>query len=153
MGLARTLQRGSSRKWGDFQREVVRKWGQSYGLLQNYLCPCQDLTLKTQLEAVNGKKMPALEVFAHALRFFKEHALQVCCGPIPAHWAGTPPRAIVSSQPVRQGSEITLLQPLPSHLREPAWDIQVLGREVFGILPTQLGSPSRGLISSSSSHT
>ncbi|KAK1337304.1 hypothetical protein QTO34_001930 [Cnephaeus nilssonii] len=35
-----------------------------------------DLTLKTQLEAVNGKKMPALEVFAHALRFFKEHALQ-----------------------------------------------------------------------------
>jgi hypothetical protein len=45
------------------------------------LCPCQDLTLKTQLEAVNGKKMPALEVFAHALRFFKEHALQVCHGP------------------------------------------------------------------------
>lgn len=40
------------------------------------LCPCQDLTLKTQLEAVNRKKMPALEVFAHALRFFKEHALQ-----------------------------------------------------------------------------
>lgn len=38
---------------------------------------CQDLTLKTQLEAVNGKQMPALEVFAHALRFFKEHALQV----------------------------------------------------------------------------
>lgn len=35
-----------------------------------------DLTLKTQLEAVNGKKMLALEVFAHALRFFKEHALQ-----------------------------------------------------------------------------
>ncbi|XP_017197241.2 heat shock 70 kDa protein 12B isoform X4 [Oryctolagus cuniculus] len=35
-----------------------------------------DLTLKTQLEAVNGRKMPALEVFAHALRFFKEHALQ-----------------------------------------------------------------------------
>lgn len=39
--------------------------------------PYQDLTLKTQLEAVNGKKMPALEVFAHALCFFKEHALQV----------------------------------------------------------------------------
>uniref|UniRef100_A0A8D0PSV8 Heat shock protein family A (Hsp70) member 12B n=1 Tax=Sus scrofa TaxID=9823 RepID=A0A8D0PSV8_PIG len=35
-----------------------------------------DLTLKTQLEAVNGKKMPALEVFSHALRFFKEQALQ-----------------------------------------------------------------------------
>lgn len=47
------------------------------------LCPSQDLTLKTQLEAVNGKKMPALEVFAHALRFFKEHALQVRCAPNP----------------------------------------------------------------------
>lgn len=110
VGLAKTLQRGRSRKWGDFQREVVRKWGQSYGFLQNCLCPCQDLTLKTQLEAVNGKKMPALEVFAHALRFFKEHALQVCCGPIPAYWAGTP-RAIVSSQPIRQGSEIIFSSP------------------------------------------
>ncbi|XP_065490183.1 heat shock 70 kDa protein 12B [Caloenas nicobarica] len=35
-----------------------------------------DLTMKTELEAVNGKKMPALEVFAHALRFFKQHAVQ-----------------------------------------------------------------------------
>lgn len=47
------------------------------------LCLCQDLTLKTELEAVNGKKMLALEVFAHALRFFKEHALQVCCSSQP----------------------------------------------------------------------
>ncbi|KAM5192919.1 heat shock 70 kDa protein 12B [Mantella aurantiaca] len=35
-----------------------------------------DLTMKTELEAVNGKKVQALEVFAHALRFFKEHAVQ-----------------------------------------------------------------------------
>ena len=48
------------------------------------LCPCPDLTLKTQLEAVNGKKMPALEVFAHALRFFREHALQVRHGSVAA---------------------------------------------------------------------
>lgn len=33
--------------------------------------------MKTELEAVNGKKMQALEVFAHALRFFKQHAVQV----------------------------------------------------------------------------
>nr|XP_047901595.1 heat shock 70 kDa protein 12B-like [Anser cygnoides] len=38
--------------------------------------PGQDLTMKTELEAVNGKKMQALEVFAHALRFFKQHAVQ-----------------------------------------------------------------------------
>lgn len=33
--------------------------------------------MKTELEAVNGKKVQALEVFAHALRFFKQHAVQV----------------------------------------------------------------------------
>lgn len=66
------------------------------------LCPCQDLTLKTQLEAVNGKKMPALEVFAHALRFFKEHALQVHC-PSPAD-GGSPPDLAFP------------LSPFPAHL-------------------------------------
>ncbi|XP_044285491.1 heat shock 70 kDa protein 12B isoform X2 [Varanus komodoensis] len=35
-----------------------------------------DLTMKTELEAVNGKKVPALEVFAHALRFFKQQAVK-----------------------------------------------------------------------------
>lgn len=52
------------------------------------LCLCQDLTLKTELEAVNGKKMLALEVFAHALRFFKEHALQVCRSSQPTDGGG-----------------------------------------------------------------
>ncbi|XP_015269508.1 PREDICTED: heat shock 70 kDa protein 12B [Gekko japonicus] len=35
-----------------------------------------DLTMKTELEAVNGKKVLAWEVFAHALRFFKRQAMQ-----------------------------------------------------------------------------
>lgn len=65
--------------------------GRTVAFCRAALCPCQDLTLKTQLEAVNGKKMPALEVFAHALRFFKDHALQVHCGPAPAK--GAPPTA------------------------------------------------------------
>ncbi len=38
--------------------------------------PLQDLNTKTQLTATNGAKKPAMEVFSHALRFFKEHALQ-----------------------------------------------------------------------------
>lgn len=84
------------------------------------LCPCQDLTLKTQLEAVNGKKMPALEVFAHALRFFKEHALQVPCSPSP----GPPFPLSPSLAPVRgQRSEVIFSTPLPSCLVEPAWAI------------------------------
>lgn len=86
--------------------------------------------------------MPALEVFAHALRFFKEHALQVCCGPIPAH-RGRDPRQVhlfLSAHPLEVRSHFR--QPLPSYLIEPAWAIRVLGEEVLGILPTQLGSPS-----------
>ncbi|XP_059821843.1 heat shock 70 kDa protein 12B-like isoform X2 [Hypanus sabinus] len=35
-----------------------------------------DLTLETELEAVNGKTMKALHVFAHALRFFRTRALK-----------------------------------------------------------------------------
>lgn len=37
----------------------------------------QDLSMKTELEAVNGKAVQALEVFAHALRFFRRQAVQV----------------------------------------------------------------------------
>lgn len=33
--------------------------------------------METELEAVNGRKVRAIEVFAHALRFFREHALKV----------------------------------------------------------------------------
>lgn len=33
--------------------------------------------METELEAVNGRKVRAIEVFAHALHFFREHALKV----------------------------------------------------------------------------
>lgn len=33
--------------------------------------------METDLEAVNGRKVRAIEVFAHALRFFRVHALKV----------------------------------------------------------------------------
>lgn len=37
----------------------------------------QDLTMETELEAVSGRRVAAIEVFSHALRFFREHALKV----------------------------------------------------------------------------
>ena len=40
-----------------------------------FLC-FQDLNKETEIKATNGKAMPALTVFSHSLRFFKEHALQ-----------------------------------------------------------------------------
>lgn len=36
----------------------------------------QNLSRETVIYAANGKGLPALTVFAHALRYFKEHALQ-----------------------------------------------------------------------------
>jgi len=43
----------------------------------NALCfSLQNLNKETTLKASNGRSYPALTVFAHALRFFYEHALQ-----------------------------------------------------------------------------
>lgn len=36
----------------------------------------QDLHKGVEIQAANGKKMLALKVFSHALRFFKDHCLQ-----------------------------------------------------------------------------
>lgn len=43
----------------------------------------QDLTMETELEAINGRKVRAIEVFAHALRFFRVHALKVTAPSVP----------------------------------------------------------------------
>jgi hypothetical protein len=42
------------------------------------MCPSslQDLHKGVEIQAANGKKMLALKVFSHALRFFKDHCLQ-----------------------------------------------------------------------------
>lgn len=49
----------------------------------------QDLTMETELEAVNGRRVRAIEVFAHALRFFREHALKVQFKTLVSHSAVT----------------------------------------------------------------
>ena len=36
----------------------------------------QDLNKDTCIKAANGKTMPAMTIFSHALKFFKDHALQ-----------------------------------------------------------------------------
>lgn len=42
----------------------------------------QNLSIDTDLNAANGKKVKALDIFAYALAFFKEQALKVCFGTI-----------------------------------------------------------------------
>ncbi|KAM4900525.1 heat shock 70 kDa protein 12B [Sylvia borin] len=59
----------------DLDPEEAREWFY-FEKFKMKIHSTSDLTMKTELEAVNGKKMAALEVFAHALRFFKQHAVQ-----------------------------------------------------------------------------
>ncbi|XP_022080725.1 uncharacterized protein LOC110973860 isoform X2 [Acanthaster planci] len=38
-----------------------------------------NLNLETELTAANGQRLPAIKVFEHALRFFREHAVEELC--------------------------------------------------------------------------
>ncbi|XP_072042338.1 heat shock 70 kDa protein 12A-like isoform X2 [Amphiura filiformis] len=38
-----------------------------------------DLCMTTEIAAANGRKLPAIKVFEHALRFFREHAIEELC--------------------------------------------------------------------------
>ncbi|ELT91702.1 hypothetical protein CAPTEDRAFT_166803 [Capitella teleta] len=59
----------------DLDPQEAKKWlyFEKFKMTLHYR---SDLNSETMLKASNGKRVPALEVFAHALRFFKEHALQ-----------------------------------------------------------------------------
>uniref|UniRef100_A0A1A8QDH4 Heat shock protein 12B n=2 Tax=Nothobranchius TaxID=28779 RepID=A0A1A8QDH4_9TELE len=64
-----------------------------------------DLTMETELEAVNGRKVRAIEVFAHALRFFREHALK---------------EVKDQSSSVLEGEEVRWVITVPAVWRQPA---------------------------------
>ncbi|NXK83914.1 HS12B protein, partial [Amazona guildingii] len=59
----------------DLDPEEAREW-LYFEKFKMKIHSTSDLTMSTELEALNGKKAPALEVFAHALRFFRQHAVQ-----------------------------------------------------------------------------
>ncbi|XP_048456612.1 heat shock 70 kDa protein 12B-like [Rhincodon typus] len=59
----------------DLDPEEARDWLYFEKFKMKIHSTC-DLTLETELEAVNGKRVKALEVFAHALRYFRKHALK-----------------------------------------------------------------------------
>lgn len=42
----------------------------------HFISPLQSLSRETMLEASNGRKVPAMEIFSHALRYFRDHALR-----------------------------------------------------------------------------
>lgn len=88
----------------------------------------QDLTMETELEAVNGRRVRAIEVFAHALRFFREHALKVKAPSVPSR-PSLDVEAIISSScqevkdqssTVLEGEEVRWVITVPAVWRQPA---------------------------------
>ncbi|KAL2079494.1 hypothetical protein ACEWY4_025238 [Coilia grayii] len=59
----------------DLDPEEARHW-LYFDKFKMKIHSTSDLTMETELEAVSGRRMRAIEVFAHALRFFREHALK-----------------------------------------------------------------------------
>lgn len=67
----------TSKTHGSFSaRSMSTQLTSTYTIAEVPLFCFQDLTKDTMLTASNGEMFPALRVFALALRFFKEHALQ-----------------------------------------------------------------------------
>ncbi|CAB1345608.1 unnamed protein product, partial [Coregonus sp. 'balchen'] len=64
-----------------------------------------DLTMETELEAVSGRKVRAIEVFSHALRFFRVHALK---------------EVKDQSSSVLEGDEVRWVITVPAVWRQPA---------------------------------
>ncbi|KAM8898073.1 heat shock 70 kDa protein 12B isoform 2-T2 [Spinachia spinachia] len=64
-----------------------------------------NLTMETELEAVNGRRVRAIEVFSHALHFFREHALK---------------EVKDQSSSVLEGEDIRWVITVPAVWRQPA---------------------------------
>ncbi|XP_035283587.1 heat shock 70 kDa protein 12B [Anguilla anguilla] len=59
----------------DLDPEEARHW-LYFDKFKMKIHSTSDLTMETELEAVSGRRVRAIEVFVHALRFFREHALK-----------------------------------------------------------------------------
>nr|XP_019950967.1 PREDICTED: heat shock 70 kDa protein 12B-like [Paralichthys olivaceus] len=88
----------------DLDPEEARHW-LYFDKFKMKIHSTSDLTMETELEAVNGRKVRAIEVFAHALRFFREHALK---------------EVKDQSSSVLEGEEIRWVITVPAVWRQPA---------------------------------
>uniref|UniRef100_A0A673CRR6 Heat shock protein 12B n=1 Tax=Sphaeramia orbicularis TaxID=375764 RepID=A0A673CRR6_9TELE len=88
----------------DLDPEEARHW-LYFDKFKMKIHSTSDLTMETELEAVNGRRVRAIEVFAHALRFFREHALK---------------EVKDQSSSVLEGEEIRWVITVPAVWRQPA---------------------------------
>uniref|UniRef100_A0A3Q0QUV4 Heat shock protein 12B n=1 Tax=Amphilophus citrinellus TaxID=61819 RepID=A0A3Q0QUV4_AMPCI len=88
----------------DLDPEEARHW-LYFDKFKMKIHSTSDLTMETELEAVNGQRVRAIEVFAHALRFFREHALK---------------EVKDQSSSVLEGDEVRWVITVPAVWRQPA---------------------------------
>uniref|UniRef100_A0AAQ5XCB8 Heat shock protein 12B n=1 Tax=Amphiprion ocellaris TaxID=80972 RepID=A0AAQ5XCB8_AMPOC len=88
----------------DLDPEEARHW-LYFDKFKMKIHSTSDLTMETELEAVNSRRVRAIEVFAHALRFFREHALK---------------EVKDQSSSVLEGEEIRWVITVPAVWRQPA---------------------------------
>lgn len=88
----------------DLDPEEARHW-LYFDKFKMKIHSTSDLTMETELEAVSGKRVRAIEVFAHALRFFREHALK---------------EVKDQSSSVLEGNEVRWVITVPAVWRQPA---------------------------------
>uniref|UniRef100_A0A8C5H4Z2 Heat shock protein 12B n=1 Tax=Gouania willdenowi TaxID=441366 RepID=A0A8C5H4Z2_GOUWI len=88
----------------DLDPEEARHW-LYFDKFKMKIHSTSDLTMETELEAVNGRRVRAIEVFVHALRFFREHALK---------------EVKDQSSSVLEGEEIRWVITVPAVWRQPA---------------------------------
>ncbi|XP_068612270.1 heat shock 70 kDa protein 12B [Brachionichthys hirsutus] len=88
----------------DLDPEEARHW-LYFDKFKMKIHSTSDLTMETELGAVSGRRVRAIEVFAHALRFFREHALK---------------EVKDQSSSVLEGEEIRWVITVPAVWRQPA---------------------------------
>lgn len=88
----------------DLDPEEARHW-LYFDKFKMKIHSTSDLTMETELEAVSGRKVRAIEVFAHALHFFREHALK---------------EVKDQSSSVLEGEDIRWVITVPAVWRQPA---------------------------------
>ncbi|KAI4876183.1 hypothetical protein NFI96_022268, partial [Prochilodus magdalenae] len=88
----------------DLDPEEARHW-LYFDKFKMKIHSTSDLTMVTELESVSGRRVRAIEVFAHALRFFREHALK---------------EVKDQSSSVLEGDEVRWVITVPAVWRQPA---------------------------------
>lgn len=103
----------------DLDPEEARHW-LYFDKFKMKIHSTSDLTMETELEAVNGRRVRAIEVFAHALRFFREHALK---------------EVKDLSSTVLEGEEIRWVITVPAVWKQPAKQFMREAACLAGLVP------------------